>query len=416
MKKIKAYSIIQLKRSVRSIQKGWIGTLFVFLIVGILSFMATCFFVDRETYDKAQVGVVIPPSETLTQLVFKTLSAMESVDSVSDFVFIDDIDEAVKKLESNKLQAIIEIPNGFYEAVDSGINPPATLYLPADPTERELIFEELIRAGVSYLQVGEACVYATFDAGEIFDISISYDQIGNTIAFLFAEKVLERDDTFKEVNVSPFEGMATDSFYYVAAVLLILSFSSIRFTYLFEKENKNVEKMLRIKGIGGKETGLVKFCIIYVREFILTLVLYACGLGITKKWGYIDLWWNVKAIGMCALLALAVSTYVFFLWVIAGDERNGVGLVMGVSLFMALLSGVCVPSVYFPKWMQSVGRVMPMKLWADYSQGLFSAKSDTTTLMWMLVSSLVLLALGVLFSEKLSRGFLLSGKKVNKER
>lgn len=74
---------------------------------------------DAGVFQTAEIGVVIPEDEAQTKMVAQFISAMDSVKSVCHFQYLNQ-DKAMASLEKGTLDAVLSLPEQFYEDVDSG--------------------------------------------------------------------------------------------------------------------------------------------------------------------------------------------------------------------------------------------------------------------------------------------------------
>lgn len=103
---------------------------------------------DAGVFQTAEIGVVIPEDEAQTKMVAQFISAMDSVKSVCHFQYLNQ-DKAMASLEKGTLDAVLSLPEQFYEDVDSGKNTPATIYFPENAPLNTRVFGELVADGVS---------------------------------------------------------------------------------------------------------------------------------------------------------------------------------------------------------------------------------------------------------------------------
>ena len=178
------YLSLEGKKSLIAARKSMVKFIVMLLLIagGVLA--VSLVMKDAGVFQTAEIGVVIPEDEAQTKMVAQFISAMDSVKSVCHFQYLNQ-DKAMASLEKGTLDAVLSLPEQFYEDVDSGKNTPATIYFPENAPLNTRVFGELVADGVSLLRTAEAGVYATYDTAQIYQAEISRDQIGDVISELY---------------------------------------------------------------------------------------------------------------------------------------------------------------------------------------------------------------------------------------
>ena len=123
------YLSLEGKKSLIAARKSMVKFIVMLLLIagGVLA--VSLVMKDAGVFQTAEIGVVIPEDEAQTKMVAQFISAMDSVKSVCHFQYLDQ-GEAMASLEEGTLDAVLSLPEQFYEDVDSGKNTPATIYFP----------------------------------------------------------------------------------------------------------------------------------------------------------------------------------------------------------------------------------------------------------------------------------------------
>ena len=207
MKRIFAYLRIELKKGIKIIP-FFIQSFLVTTVALILAIALICqFMLKSQTFDKMNIGIVIPKQETSTQMVMKLISGMESVDSVCNFSYPDE-ETARAELAEGKLEAAILLTEDFYDDVNNGINTPVDILLAPDSKVNEVVFRELVSSGVSMLQTAQAAVYAVDDASKDYKLSMSKNDMEYEMSYLYLEYAFGRVNTFAELEETPLKGLS----------------------------------------------------------------------------------------------------------------------------------------------------------------------------------------------------------------
>ena len=161
------YLSLEGKKSLIAARKSMVKFIVMLLLIAGGSLAVSLVMRDAGVFQTAEIGVVIPEDEAQTKMVAQFISAMDSVKSVCHFQYLDQ-GEAMASLEEGTLDAVLSLPEQFYEDVDSGKNTPATIYFPENAPLNTKVFGELVTDGVSLLRTAEAGVYAAYDTAQIY--------------------------------------------------------------------------------------------------------------------------------------------------------------------------------------------------------------------------------------------------------
>ena len=142
------YLSLEGKKSLIAARKSMVKFIVMLLLIagGVLA--VSLVMKDAGVFQTAEIGVVIPEDEAQTKMVAQFISAMDSVKSVCHFQYLNQ-DKAMASLEKGTLDAVLSLPEQFYEDVDSGKNTPATIYFPENAPLNTRVFGELVTDGVS---------------------------------------------------------------------------------------------------------------------------------------------------------------------------------------------------------------------------------------------------------------------------
>ena len=141
------YLALEGKKSLIAARKSIVKFIVMLLLIagGVLA--VSLVMSDAGVFQTAEIGVVIPEDENQTKMVAQFISNMDSVKSVCHFQYLDQ-KSALDALDAGSLDAVISLPEQFYEDVDSGKNTPATIYFPENAPLNTRVFGELVTDGV----------------------------------------------------------------------------------------------------------------------------------------------------------------------------------------------------------------------------------------------------------------------------
>lgn len=397
-----AFFIVECKRTWKTLLKS-IGSFCVcLLLTAALVAAFSALMQNAQVFQKVNIGIAIPEGESISRLATQYISSMDSVRSVCDFYYLDE-QEAVERLKQGTLQAVVALPEGFYHDVQVGINPPAQIYFPKDAAQNTQIFEELVTAGVSFLQTAEAGVYAALDTASYYGIELQGAGLGDTIAYLFANQMLKRDSVYSSKMLSPLGNLSVAEYYYAAGFVILLMMCGIQFGFLYGKRKRSVEDKLNIRGVGSIRQSVVKVLVMTMFLYVTGLLYYFAGIGIAGRTGTYFVFYQGKIWYALLLLCLGIAIYFHVLYELAGSSSQAAVFVFAVNIITIIGVGVLIPEAYLGKAVAGITHFLPMKYWNAYAAGMLegelSKEAVTGTVLFLLIG----MAAGALLSLRNGR-------------
>ena len=368
-----AFFIVECKRTGKTLLKSIGSFCACLLLTAVLVAAFSAIMQNAQVFQKVNIGIAIPEGEGISRLATQYISSMDSVRSVCDFYYLDE-QEAVEQLKQGTLQAVVVLPEGFYHDVQVGINPPAQIYFPKDAAQNTQVFEELVTAGVSFLQTAEAGVYATLDTASYYGIELQGAGLGDTIAYLFVNQMLKRDSVYSARMLSSMGNLSVAEYYYAAGLVILLMMCGIQFGFLYGKRNRSVEDKLKIRGVGSIRQSVVKILVMTEFLYVTGLLYYFAGIGVagwTKTYFvfYQGITWYALL-----LLCLGIAIYFHVLYELSGSSSQAAVFVFAVNVITIIGAGVLIPEAYLGKEIAGISHFLPMKYWNVYAAGMLEGE------------------------------------------
>ncbi|MGN0132854.1 MAG: ABC transporter permease [Lachnospiraceae bacterium] len=393
------YLLLEYKKSMKVLPKTFGSTLlmlfFMLTGIGLVSFFAF----QSHIFAKVNVAMVIPEEEKQVQMIMQIAETMESVESICDFVYVDQT-EAMEQLKQGKVVAAIILPDDFYEDVNTGYNTPLTVYVSANASINQQIFQELLTDGVSLLRTAESGVYSMLHGARIYSAEMTQGEIGDYIAEVYMMEAFRRNDIFEESIYSSLGNVNLHQYYFAVALNLILMMFGMNFGFLYRYRDRAVEEQLKVAGIGRMRIAWIKIGIMSTLLWIVSLVVYLGGIFLSKTVKWNILFWEPKALLLLFLLCLSVAVYLHLLYSLGGKSGHGAFLVFAVNAFMILCSGGIIPAVYLPKAAAVLGKFLPLCLWNQYITEIFFINGSRETVVSLLGLTVVMMVMGAIASWK----------------
>ena len=368
-----AFFIVECKRTWKTLLKSIGSFCACLLLTAVLVAAFSAIMQNAQVFQKVNIGIAIPEGESISRLATQYISSMDSVRSVCDFYYLDE-QEAVEQLKQGTLQAVVVLPEGFYHDVQVGINPPAQIYFPKDVAQNTQVFEELVTAGVSFLQTAEAGVYAALDTASYYGIELQGAGLGDTIAYLFVNQMLKRDSVYSARMLSSMGNLSVAEYYYAAGLVILLMMCGIQFGFLYGKRNRSVEDKLKICGVGSIRQSVVKILVMTEFLYVTGLLYYFAGIGIAIRTGTYFVLYQGKIWYVLLLLCLGIAIYFHVLYELSGSSSQAAVFVFAVNVITIIGAGVLIPEAYLGKEVAGISRFLPMKYWNVYAAGMLEGE------------------------------------------
>lgn len=368
-----AFFIVECKRTGKTLLKSIGSFCACLLLTAVLVAAFSAIMQNAQVFQKVNIGIAIPEGESISRLATQYISSMDSVRSVCDFYYLDE-QEAVEQLKQGTLQAVVLLPEGFYHDVQVGINPPAQIYFPKDVAQNTQVFEELVTAGVSFLQTAEAGVYAALDTASYYGIELQGAGLGDTIAYLFVNQMLKRDSVYSAKMLSTMGNLSVAEYYYAAGLVILLMMCGIQFGFLYGKRNRSVEDKLKIRGVGSIRQSVVKILVMTEFLYVTGLLYYFAGIGVAGWTKTYFVFYQGTTWYALLLLCLGIAIYFHVLYELSGSSSQAAVFVLAVNVITICGAGVLIPEAYLGKEIAGISRFLPMKYWNVYAAGMLEGE------------------------------------------
>lgn len=368
-----AFFIVECKRTGKTLLKSIGSFCACLLLTAVLVAAFSAIMQNAQVFQKVNIGIAIPEGESISRLATQYISSMDSVRSVCDFYYLDE-QESVEQLKQGTLQAVVVLPEGFYHDVQVGINPPAQIYFPKDAAQNTQVFEELVTAGVSFLQTAEAGVYAALDTASYYGVELQGAGLGDTIAYLFAHQMLKRDSVYSAKMLSTMGNLSVAEYYYAAGLVILLMMCGIQFGFLYGKRNRSVEDKLKIRGVGSIRQSVVKILVMTEFLYVTGLLYYFAGIGVAGWTKTYFVFYQGTTWYALLLLCLGIAIYFHVLYELSGSSSQAAVFVFAVNVITICGAGVLIPEAYLGKEIAGISRFLPMKYWNVYAAGMLEGE------------------------------------------
>lgn len=377
MKQFWLYVYIEWKKMCRGLPGILAGTLI--LAVFLVGFLFVFQDKNKENgkINTIHVGIVAAEEEPYLDWMMQTLQNIESTKYVCEFYRMTE-GEGDTALQNSDIDALFIIPENYIASLIRGSNEPVVIRFGRKQVDIAAFFiRQIAIAASEYILDTEAGIYAMQDYYREQNLPNLYeDELELNLMYL--EKVLGRQNMIETEQIDTMEQMGTADYYFIAGIVLFLSFWGLACSSILKKEPLSLRRKLYQAGLGVPRQTLARmlaFGGVYVCNYALVIaaaLLTVAGAGKTP--GEISLAgaeeWLVFLIKMLPVVLLA-AVCILFAYEILGDRVGGTVFLFLSILAMGFVSGCFYPFRYLPESMQAVSEWLPMRVMFRYiSAGL----------------------------------------------
>lgn len=357
-----AYLAVEWKRSIKMLPWFLGSILFLTIAAGTGMFVLSHVLQEGQIIKPITVMVVIP-EERETEILMSLLSDMDSVSSICRFQYSGE-EEARERVKDGEAAAAIILQEHFYEDINTGVNTPATIVVPAHSDLSLALFQELVADGVSYVQTTEAAVYAAEDAWRAYSARLSLKDMGNVVFYRYGEEILKRDGLFQRKILSVTGEYTITEYYFASFLLICLLMCGLNFSFLYKKRQRVIAEQLAFYGMKSWQLSLIKLLSMGMVLFVVALLIFfiagSVGFFMDREFFALNCALAVGILLVCmAMAALFHVVYVF------GKSQEGV-LLFFLALVMILCSGMLLPVSYLSEPIRGISSVLPAAWWQQH--------------------------------------------------
>ncbi|MCR4792817.1 MAG: ABC transporter permease [Lachnospiraceae bacterium] len=371
------YIRIEFKRAVHAFLSGAVTLIIISAItVGSAAALYTLL-QSLGVSEPVKIAMSIRGDDSMSVVLLRLVQGMDSVSAVCRFELTDE-DEAREGVLDGTYASAIILPENFYDEVNTGINPPALILVPSKMPDGVKGFSELLSSAASLVDTVEGGIYAVTDAGSVYGMSVSRQDMEAYLTSIAYDALLGRTKFFEESFETSLDVDDLISYYTVSACLIILLVSCTGFVYLYSRRTRAVEFALRRNGLGPVRTGFVRFLVMMMQLVLITVLfvlvirtasfflekreeemLYLAASSLKDACGILISPANVLPV----LFSICGFTHLIYC-LLKGREDSGLILLI-VFMIMLIIGGCVVPSVFLPDAAVRIGEHLPAFLWRD---------------------------------------------------
>jgi ABC-2 type transport system permease protein len=303
---------------------------------------------------KLKTALVVNDTNIYVDAAIDYLSQDEKVAELCEFIRTDE-QTAMTNLADGAVQAVVLIPEGFFDGIMNGKNiSPKVILKKAGQISGLAYFQEMISAGARSLAIAQAAIYAADDICRRFAPD-KYNETQDYLNRILFVTVLRREILFNTELVSETAGVTTVNFYIAGAVMAIILVSMSACCNLFSVSDKKRIWILHMNGINCVED-------VFFRYIGNTLFYFAAGSVLYLAAGAVSgLQLSPAGFGRLLVFMSALTAFMIFFSSFSSSRSASSFVCICAVLVLLVLSGNIVPLSLMPAWVGRLGKNLPLR-------------------------------------------------------
>lgn len=413
MNGILMYLCAQLKRMMKTLPRQAVVHLLMCLCVGVLAAVFIQESILKQDDQKYRIGVVGDMSDSYLGFGINAIQSMDDSRFMVELVTMTD-EEAREAFEKGELYAIVQIPEGVMESIESGANDRPISYIASEG-------QKGLGAMVMGQIVDVASVLVTRSQSAIFGMQTIMLEQGmeetfwdatNALNFLLIKLVLNRSRFYDVEVLGIANGLSVEGYYFCSILLFLLLMSGLNNSFLVTHKKADMGRFMKARGVGaaGQVAGeyLAYLCLMVLCLTVMFMPLSWClerELLVIPEWegmgaGPLRGFWAVLLPVTAMFAALQFLLYELVTCVVSGLLLQ---FVCGIG--MGYLSGFFYPAAFFPDAIKRIGSILPTGVALQYVDSSVAEEGALTGGFGVLLYLAVFFALSVLVRKcRIQRG------------
>lgn len=377
----------ELKKALAALPQLLAGAIALIIFIGAIAFCCVQILYHRTATGAIPVALVVEEDSSMMDWAMDFTKEMESTSSLFSFTIMNDND-ARNSLKNGSVSALMVIPEGVIDSILSGTNIPIQVIFPSESDIATVLLQELTMAGGKTLASAQAGIYTTTDLyltyGHKKDLKASYDEINRTNL----KYALARDLLFRRVNVSSTGSLSTENYYLCSAILLFLFLAGTSCSSFLSRENRAFYQKLKHCQSGALSVTAARMLTTFLLYLGMGLFLFCfCLFVFFQDSGRV--FPVLSSMADLAAVILFTSAFVCMVYDVTRTVSEGILALSITSLLMLFVSGIFIPSAFFPQALRQIGQFLPTSFQFRALGGIYTETLETNSILALFVWTLV---------------------------
>ena len=328
------------------------------LLLGTIALLAGKVLYGEEALERIKARVVLPADDKVAKQAMDMLSSMDSVESICDFLYMDE-EEGRKRLEEGELSVLLIVPENFIQGVMDGSNRPVRVVLSENAGIEARAFREMADAGSRTLSAAQAAIYGADEWLSVSGRSGEIPQAEADLNRFYLRYALDREIYFREKTVSAVGDLTTGEHFAICFLVMFLILGGIPLSGYFCCGKRTFYQKLKALGIGeGIGAACEILAVAFLYALAVTVLTAAASLAIPPvKETVLRISWS--GFGGILLVFLAAAAMISAVYELCGSRMSGMMAIFLGGMVMLFLSGGILPSAFLPESLRQVGGLLP---------------------------------------------------------
>lgn len=308
---------------------------------------------SQDVYTPVKAAVVDRENSVFNRMLIRAVAKTDYIAELLDVTYCD-MDEAMEGMETGDLSAVIVLPEGTWDGINSGAATKGEIYLSSSVAAYADIVKNVAAFGELLLASGQ---YGVFSGEHLIreyglDRQFHAEFLTKSNTLLLGDAI-SANSAYFDVQVLDYAGtgMTTEAYYVVSWAALLIMLLPLFFARLYTRDMKK-PVLCRLRGLGIKDGHFLIGKIAYpaaFQAFVIAAILFVTKNQIAPSV-------RLSAV-LCAIAGIViVATVCAFLMMLG---HRGVPALIVIALSGLLLCGGIVPRQMLPDALLAVGAVTP---------------------------------------------------------
>lgn len=361
------YFDAQLKRVMKTLPRQLIVNLMVCLCVGVLMVAFIRDGLLAQDGQKYRIGLVGDMSDSYLGFGITALQSLDDSRFMIELVAMSD-QEAREAFEKGELYAVVQIPEGMMEAIESGANDRRISYIAAEGQKGigTMVMGQIVDVASTLVTRSQSAVFGMQTLMLEQNMQDVFWEATNSLNLLLIELVINRSGLYDVEVLGIANGLSTEGYYFCSILLFLLLLSGINNSPLFIHKQTDMPRFMKSRGVGavGQVAGeyLAYLCLMILCIVIICIPLSLClerGVFTIPEWEGMGAQPLKQFLIVLLPVAAMFAALQFLLYELTAGVVSGILLQFICGIGMGYLSGFFYPAAFFPEIMQRLGGVMP---------------------------------------------------------
>lgn len=307
----------------------------------------------QDVYTPVKAAVVDREDSVYNRLLIRAVAKTDYIAELLEVSYCD-MDEAMEGMESGALSAVIVLPEGTWDGINSGAATKGEIYLSPSVAAYADIVKNVAAFGELLLASGQ---YGVFSGEHLIreyglDRQFYSEFLVESNALLLGDAI-SANSTYFDVQILDYAktSMTTEAYYVASWAALLLMLLPLFFARLYTSDLKK-PVLCRLRGLGISDRQFLLGKIAYPAVFqaiVIAVILFAAGSQIAPSIRVFPV--------LCALAGIVIAALVCGFLMMLG--HRGVPALIVIALAGLFLCGGIVPRQMLPDALLTVGAITP---------------------------------------------------------